>query len=261
MNKRIQVNIPYRMLLENLDFVVDKELNPEIYFNGEALDSYRKDDLVKINTALRQKGLSITLHAPFMDLSPGGVDAKIKKATIERLNQTLEVAAFFHPQIVIFHPGYNKWFFDGNVELWLENSLKTWSPIVTKVEKMGIPIALENIFEEEPSSLKKLISAINSPYFNFCFDTGHFNLFSTVYMNGWFDSLGKYIKEVHLHDNFKKSDDHLPIGDGEFDFDLFFRLITHYGVDPIYTIEPHEVEHLERSLQACRNYLVNIGNL
>lgn len=246
------------MLLENLDFVLEKELNPEIYFNGESLDNYCEDDLVKIYSALKQKELSITIHAPFMDLSPGGVDTKIKKATIERLNQTLEVAAFFHPQIVIFHPGYNKWFFDDNVELWLENSLKTWVPIVSRVEKMDIPIAVENIFEEEPSSLQKLISGINSPYFNFCFDTGHFHLFSAVTMEEWFDSLGRYIKVVHLHDNFKKSDDHLPIGDGEIDFDLFFKLIRHYGVDTIYTIEPHKVEHLERSLQACRKFLMKM---
>jgi len=257
----IQVNIPYRMLLEKLDFVIDKGLNPEIYFSGEDLDTYRKEDLVRINSVLGQKGLRITIHAPFMDLSPGGVDAKVKRATIERLNQTLEVAAFFKPQIVIFHPGYNKWIFNGNTELWLENSLKTWSPIIIKAKKTGVSIALENIFEEEPSSLKKLISAIHSADFNFCFDTGHFHLFSTVAMEEWFESLGEYIKAVHLHDNFKMSDDHLPIGDGEIDFDLFFKLIKHYGVDPIYTIESHKVEQLERSLQACRSYLMKMGNL
>lgn len=256
MIKRIQVNIPYKMLLEKLDFVLERGLNPEIYFNGETLDSYREEDLLKIHSALKQKERAITIHAPFMDLSPGGVDTKVKSATIERINQTLEVAAFFHPQMVIFHPGYNKWFFDDNVELWLESSLNTWNPIVSRVKKMDIPIAVENVFEEEPSSLKKLISAIDSPYFNFCFDTGHFHLFSTVAMEEWFDVLGKHIKAVHLHDNFKKSDDHLAIGDGEINFDLFFQLIKHYGTDPIYTIEPHKVEDLERSLQACRNYLI-----
>lgn len=256
MIKRIQVNIPYKMLLEKLDFVLERGLNPEIYFNGETLDSYREEDLLKIHSALKQKERAITIHAPFMDLSPGGVDTKVKSATIERINQTLKVAAFFHPQMVIFHPGYNKWFFDDNVELWLESSLNTWNPIVSRVKKMDIPIAVENVFEEEPSSLKKLISAIDSPYFNFCFDTGHFHLFSTVAMEEWFDVLGKHIKAVHLHDNFKKSDDHLAIGDGEINFDLFFQLIKHYGTDPIYTIEPHKVEDLERSLQACRNYLI-----
>ncbi len=246
------------MLSENLDFIIEKGINPEIYFNGEALDTYKEDDLIKINSILRQNELSITIHAPFMDLTPGGVDAKFKKATIERLEQTLEVAAIVRPLMIIVHPGYNKWFYDGDVKLWLENSLTTWKPIVAKAEKIRSTIAIENIFEEEPSSLKQLLSAIESPYFNFCFDTGHFHLFSKVSMKDWFEVLSNNIKAVHLHDNFKKSDDHLPIGDGEIDFDLFFQLIKHYGVDSLFTIEPHKIELLDRSLKACKSYLMKL---
>lgn len=258
MNKTIQVNVPYNMLLEKLDFILEKELNPEIYFDGEALDNCRERDLLTIGRALKEKQRTITMHAPFMDLSPGGVDTKIKKATIERLNQTIELANFFQPRMIVFHPGYNKWFFDGNVDMWLDNSIKTWKSLVMKAEQMGVSLALENIFEEEPSSLEKLITSIHSPCFNFCFDTGHFNLFSTTTMEDWFDRLGYYLKEVHVHDNLKKSDDHLPIGDGNLDFDLFFNLIRKYDIDPIYTIEPHQIEHLERSLQLCKHYLTQI---
>ena len=258
MNRPIQVNVPYQMLLEKLHFILDIGLNPEIYFNGDALDSCREEDLLRIRTALHEKGLTITIHAPFMDLSPGGVDTKIKKATIDRLSHTIDIASFFTPRMIVFHPGYNKWVFDGNIQIWLDNSIKTWEPLVVKAERMGIPLAVENIFEEEPSSLEKLISSIDSPCFNFCFDIGHFNLFSTATMNDWFDSLGNYCKEVHLHDNFKKSDDHLPIGDGNIDFDLFFKLIRQYDIAPIYTIEPHKIEHLERSLAMCKNYLTQI---
>ncbi len=258
MKKRIQVNVPYKMLLEKLDFIIEKRINPEIYFNGEALDTYKEDDLTKINTILRQNERSITIHAPFMDLTPGGVDTRFKKATIERLEQTLEVAAVFRPLMIIVHPGYNKWFYDGDVKLWLENSLTTWKPIVAKAEKIGTPIAIENIFEEEPSGLQQLLTAIKSPYFNFCFDTGHFHLFSKVSMKEWFDVLSNYIRAVHLHDNFKKADDHLPVGDGEIDFDLFFQLIKRYGVDSLFTIEPHKVELLERSLKVCKSYLMNL---
>jgi len=255
MQTPIQVNIPYRMLLKNLDFVIEKKVNPEIYFSGEALDTCREDDLRRLGEALHAQGLRITLHAPFMDLSPGGVDAKIKSATLERLNQTLEVASFFSPRMITFHPGYNKWFFDGNVALWLENSLKTWQPMVDRAAKLNTSLALENIFEEEPAGLRKLISAIDSPHLGFCFDTGHFNLFSTVAMEEWFISLGPCMREVHLHDNRKKADDHLPVGDGEINFHLFRTLLDDYHVSPIYTIEPHRVEDLERSLEQCRRML------
>ncbi len=251
----IQVNIPYRMLLKNLDFVIEKGINPEIYFSGEALDTCREEDMRRVADALHSRGLGTTVHAPFMDLSPGGADAKIKSATVERLHQTLTAAAFFSPRMITFHPGYNKWYFDGNIPFWLESSLHTWRPIVEQAGQLGMHLALENVFEEEPSGLKRLLDEIGSPRLGFCFDIGHFNLFSTASMEDWFTGLGAHMREVHLHDNRKTADDHLPVGDGEIDFDLFMRLVHDYRVSLIYTVEPHRVEDLERSIEGCKRML------
>ncbi len=246
------------MLLEQCDLILEKRINPEIYFNAEALDSYRSDDVVRLSAALRAHGLSITMHAPFMDLSPGGVDSKIRHATSERLEQMLKVATIFKPLLIVFHSGYNKWFFDGNVDLWLQQSLITWRPLLAQAESAGIPIAFENVFEEEPLSLARLLVTLNSPLCGFCFDTGHFNLFSTVSMQEWFHSLGIYLKSVHLHDNLKTFDDHLPMGEGTIDFDLFFRLIREHRIDALFTVEPHKLEHVEPSIKACQRYVMNL---
>lgn len=255
MGNDIHVNIPYSMLLKNLDFILERGINPEIYFDGEAIDTFRENDARIIKRALTSKKLRTTIHAPFMDLSPGAADTKIRTVTRDRLLDTVQIAALFLPRLVIFHPGYNRWFFDGNVNFWLQNSLTTWHPVAKAAEKLGLSLAVENIFEEEPSSLTQLIAAVNLPTFNFCFDTGHFHLFSRVAMESWFMSLAPYMKEVHLHDNCKTSDDHLPMGDGEIDFALFFTLIKRYAVTPIYTIEPHAVDDFERSLERCTRFL------
>jgi len=251
----IQVNIPWQMLLHHLDFVLDKRINPEIYFSGEALDTCREADMRRVAEALSSRGLSTTVHAPFMDLSPGGMDTKIKSATIERLHQTLTAAAFFSPRMITFHPGYNKWSFDGDVSAWLESSFITWQPIVDRAAKMDLYLAVENVFEEDPSGLQRLIDGIGSPYLAFCFDPGHFNLFSAVSMEEWFSALSKYMREVHLHDNRKTADDHLPVGDGEIDFARFIQLVDDFRVSPIYTIEPHQVDALERSMEQCQRML------
>lgn len=251
----IQVNIPYRMLLKNLDFVLEKGINPEIYFSGEALDTCREEEMRRVAEALHSHGRTITVHAPFMDLSPGGADAKIKSVTIERLHQTLTAASIFTPGMITCHPGYNKWLFDGDIPFWLESSLATWKPIVDRAAQLDLHLNLENVFEEEPSGLKRLIEKIGSPHLGFCFDPGHFNLFSTVSMEDWFSALGGYMREVHLHDNRKTADDHLPVGDGEIDFALFMRLVNDYRVSLIYTIEPHRIEDLERSMERCKHML------
>jgi len=255
MSTIIHINIPYKILLDHLNVILEKGLNPEIYFNGDTLDSYNRKDLVSVAKALADHNLSVTIHGPFMDLSPGGVDNMVRKVAVDRFSQTLDVASYFQPSAIVFHAGYNKWYFNGNSKLWLERSLLTWEPILKKAKELKIPLALENVFEEEPSTLRDLMIAFEDPFFGICFDLGHYYLFAKVPMKQWIEVLGKYFIELHLHDNHKNSDDHLPMGEGEINFDEFFALLQKYSIPLIYTIEPHRVEDVERSFEACRRYL------
>lgn len=251
----VQVNVPYPMLLDRIDFVTAKGIHPEIYLSGRDLDRCLEEDLERIGRHLREKNLEVTLHGPFMDLSPGGVDPKIKEVTVDRLSRTIEVAQILRPKVVVFHPGYDKWRFDGDVRLWLESSLETWRPLVKKAEAAGLTLALENVFEETPESLCALLEKIDSRSLGFCFDTGHHNVFSSASFLTWAESLGPYLKEVHLHDNRGEKDEHLPLGEGTFDFKGFFAVLERLQLHPIYTIEPHEEPHLWRSLEAVRKYI------
>jgi sugar phosphate isomerase/epimerase len=253
--KIVHVNVPYSMLLNRIDFALEKRIHPEIFFSGEDLDTLHEKDVRRLADILHQNRLEITFHAPFMDLSPGGVDRRIKEVTLNRFSQVIELANFFKPKTIVFHPGYEKWKFDGNVKLWLENSLQTWKPLVEEAERRGLTFAIENVFEESPDSLVSLLKEIDSPHFRFCFDTGHHHVFSKVPLQTWFDVLGEYFSEVHLHDNHQEIDEHLPIGEGGFDFDAFFSFLSQRQIHPIYTIEPHEEAHLSRGLEAVQKYI------
>jgi sugar phosphate isomerase/epimerase len=251
----IHTNVPYSMLLQRTDFAIKNRIHPEIYFSAEDLDSCDEKDIKQLVETLQRNELEITLHAPFMDLSPGGVDKKIKEVTLDRFTKVIELAFFFKPRTIVFHPGYEKWKFDGNVELWLKSSLQTWRPLVNEAEEIGLAIAIENVYEEDPNSIKYLLEGIDSAHFRFCFDTGHHHVFSRVSVPIWFDTLGKYLCEVHLHDNHKEMDEHLPVGEGSFNFDQFFSLLSQFGLNPIYTIEPHDEAHLWRGLEAVKKYI------
>jgi sugar phosphate isomerase/epimerase len=127
--------------------------------------------------------------------------------------------------------------------------------MVKEAEETGLTLVIENVFEETPNTIKTLLEEIHSPYFRFCFDTGHHHVFSKVPVPIWFETLGQYLCEVHLHDNHKEMDEHLPVGEGGFDFDQFFDLLVQFKLNPIYTIEPHEEAHLWRGLEAVRKYI------
>ena len=251
----IYINVPYPMLVERIDFALQSRIHPEIFFSAEDLDTCHEKDVRHLADTLRENALKTTIHGPFMDLSPGGVDRKIKEVTSDRFLRTIELASRFNPELIIFHPGYEKWKFDGEVKLWLESSLRTWRPLVKRAEELELTLAIENVFEETPDSLAILLNEIDSPHFRFCFDTGHHHCFSKTPLPIWLKVLGRYLGEVHLHDNHGEMDEHLPVGDGDFAFDEFFHLLSEFGLNPIYTIEPHEEAHLWRSLQAVKKYI------
>jgi sugar phosphate isomerase/epimerase len=254
----IHINVPYSMLLHRVEFAIINRIHPEIYFSAEDLDACEEKEARHLSEILQKNDLEITIHGPFMDLSPGGVDRRVKEVTLERFLKTIELASFFNPKMIIFHPGYEKWKFDGNVKLWLESSLQTWGPLVKEAEEMGVILAVENVFEETPDSIKNLLEEIHSPHFRFCFDTGHHHVFSKTPLPIWMEALGGFLSEVHLHDNCRERDDHLPVGEGGFDFNQFFSLLAKWNLSPLYTIEPHEEAHLWRGLKAVKKYISDL---
>ncbi|MBW2039415.1 MAG: sugar phosphate isomerase/epimerase [Deltaproteobacteria bacterium] len=255
----IQTTVPYEMILERQDEAIRRRIHPEIYFDSFALDRCQDEDVRRLGEALKRSGISYTFHAPYMDLAPGGVDSKIRKATRERLEHVLHLAALTQPKVVVCHPGYDKWRYGEFQDLWLKESLDMWDPLVKKAQKLGVTLALENVFEERPETIERLIEAINSPHFGFCFDTGHWLVFSKIGWKEWIKRLGKRMIEVHIHDNNGKEDQHLPPGDGKFDFHGFFHHIWEQQLFPIYTLEVHREEELARSFETVREYLEDQG--
>lgn len=245
------IHIPYHRLSEHLGFIREHRLNLELYFGGAVLDTLTLSG-VKEAAGLLDYGPSLSFHAPFMDLSPGAVDSRVREATLARFQQTFDIAAILRPRAIVFHSGYEKWRYGLNMELWLEKSLLTWQPLNRLAAELGTKIAIENIFEEEPSNLKLLAGSMASDNFGICFDTGHFNLFSKIPLEDWMVALKPYIVELHLHDNHGATDEHLPLGEGQFDFRKFFSLLD--GHQCIHTLEAHTPEHVRRSIQQHRQF-------
>ncbi len=243
------VHIPFDRVQEHLDFIKENRLNLEIYFSSAILDTVTDSGIFAVREMLDYSP-SLTFHAPFMDLSPGAVDSKVRDATINRFSQVLDIADILRPAAIVFHSGYEKWKYALNIDLWLEKSLMTWQPLNERAAAMGVKIAIENIFEDEPANLKLLMEKMNSENFGICFDTGHFHLFSKVPLENWISPLKPHIIELHLHDNDRTSDQHLPVSDGTFDFKSFFELLGDKNC--IYTLEAHSPQNVMKSIKSLR---------
>lgn len=249
MKNRIHAHVPYPRLAEHLEYAIANRVNPEVFFTAESLDHLVWEELAAQAGLLHNAGLATTIHAPFMDLNPGAIDPSIREVTRQRIQQVMKAAELLHPRVIVVHPGFDDLHYGDNKLTWLKNSIEFWREFVLQARELGTILAVENIFEREPSTIKALLEAIDDPCFRHCFDVGHWNMFTTVTMEEWFQDLGAFIAESHIHDNHGQRDEHLPVGEGAIDFTAFFLLLQRHAPDAVWTIEAHSTERLERALQ------------
>jgi len=246
--KRVHVHLPIDYFSRFQDLVFREKLNLEIYFSHLALDNMDYKKCRQTAMLLTDAGIQVTFHAPFMDLRPGALDDKIRRASMERLKQVFELAPYFHPLRIVCHPSFDHRYYVSTDEEWLAKSVLTWLELIGLAREIGTVIALENVYEKEPSILRRLFERLPSDHICFCFDSGHFNVFSRTPLSLWLHELGKYLGEMHLHDNHGRMDEHLPIGNGTFPFAELFSSLRNMNAQPLMTIEAHAQNHLWESL-------------
>jgi sugar phosphate isomerase/epimerase len=254
---RLFVHTPFHLFDEAIPTLAELDLAPEIYFNAQHLDQLALDKkpLVRAAERLQKYGLPCSFHGPFLDLSPAAFDPEIASVTKKRFLHLFEIAETFQPQAIILHSGYERWRFNQNINLWLEQSLIFWRPLVKIVEDLGSAIAMENIFETTPGGLRMLFDEIASPAFGGCFDIGHWNLFARMDLSEWLALLQNHIIAFHLHDNRGKFDDHLTPGDGLIDFAAFKSLVESYAIKArVNTFELHQRSDLESGVEWFKNH-------
>lgn len=246
--ERVHAHMPYHLLPRYLPMILEKKLNLEIYFSHYALESMDPHECRQTAAKLNDAGLKVTFHGPFVDLRPGALDARIRQTSMDRIRQAFDLAPVFHPLKIVCHPSFDERYYVACDDLWLENSVKFWRELIGVAREAKSIVALENVYEKKPDILRRLFEMLAGEDVCFCFDTGHYNVFARSPLADWLDQMGHYIGHLHLHDNFGKFDEHLPVGDATFPFDKFFEALKTLQVHPTITLEAHSHEHLWRTL-------------
>ena len=246
----IQVHVPYRLLHGPfLDAIIAAGTNPEVAINHHDLDHFPPQAFEEAGAKLQQAGVRVTLHAPFVDLRPGAIDSQIRDVAVRRIRALLDRAVFFRPVSIVCHAAFDERYYFSAEERWLKNSIETFRSFLPSLDSMSCPICIENVYESDPMILRKLIDGVNSPLIGFCFDTGHYNVFSRSSLECWMETMGDSLKQLHIHDNWGKNDQHLPPGEGSFPFPELGNLLRKKNITPIVTLETHSVEDYERALR------------
>ncbi len=261
MDWMIHATVPYALLeiRETSRLLARNGVGPEIYFSANVLDSLAPGQAEAAAEGLFAEGVqSVTFHAPFEDLWPGARDEEVRKLAVRRLRQAIALAPVFRPRGIVIHGGYHDWIFDFDPNRWFEPARRTFEEVLDAAEREGVDLLLENVFDESPVNLIRLKEAIGSKRLGFCCDAGHATLFSDLPVHKWVEAFGQELRELHVHDNFGRRDDHLPVGEGSINFRGILHAALDAGASPILTLEPHRREHFHRGLSALRTLLSEI---
>ncbi len=195
----------------------------------------------------------VQAHAPFGfydAFKTGKPYGEIYREVI--LPQTLramEVAAAVGVEIIVVHPMHNG---DYHVckDLFHEQSMVFYRELIPHCERLGIKIALENMFQSRPQTRIIEADTCSSPYefaawldelssvwVTGCLDIGHCGLVGEDVANAikviGADRLGC----LHIHDNDFKSDFHTLPGTGSIDYDAVTAALGEVGYKGNFTYE------------------------
>ena len=156
----------------------------------------------------------LTLHGPFLDLNPVSYDSMIAEATWKRFSQTYEAAKILGANKIVYHtcrvPSVCY------LTMWPERMTDFWNSFLQK--HTGIPVAVENVFDESPAPIAQFAANVDHSHFSLCLDIGHAHCFSKVPLQQWLETLSPWISHLHIHDNHGKNDEHLAAGSGTIPF-------------------------------------------
>jgi len=229
----------------SLGFEYNDFYNPTLLDDKSAL----REKIVLYQGLHRKKGRD-TLHGAFYDIVPFSWDEGIRRHSIYRMQQSVEIAGALGCRGVVFHTGLMPGLVDG------EKYRSNWITVMADTMRMllrqdsELEIYCENMFDESPRELADLAEMLKEEErFGVCLDIGHMMLV-TEEPEQWFQRLAPHIRHFHVNDNHGSRDEHLAVGNGSIDWNHIFQLMDQYALwDRSMLLEVNGLEKIARSLE------------
>lgn len=221
------------------------------FYQPDVLDD--KDRIQRIIDEYKERKLPscLTMHGAFYDVLPTSTDKEIRHIGQMRIEQSIECAKNIGAKAVIFHTNYNPFLNNKEyVRLWTEENIKYWESVLSK--HSDIAIYLENMFDISPEIIAELAERLSRfENFGLCFDYAHAALSGTE-LKLWAQTLGKYVKHIHLNDNDLISDLHQAWGSGCIDRQSFYENYQEYMRNASILIETTSLDNIRKSLEVLQ---------
>ena len=159
---QVHVGVPFFMLRDQyLPLILSNQIQPEIGLDFQVLDAFPLEDFKRVAQELSQAGLNCSFHAPFLDLSLGAIDPRIRQVSLERMEQVMRLIPLFKPRWIVCHAAYEARHYRDDQERWLENIVQSFTRLLPLMEPTSTPLMVENVFEKDT---QHLIGPFSGPF-------------------------------------------------------------------------------------------------
>lgn len=222
---------------------VIKKYGLNIELNDLCISENLDEDKVQNTIAAMEQEISDSgarsaiAHGPFTEIIPASIDHRAVELGLKRLDEAYEACRRMGVSRMVAHTGFlpliyfKEWNHDKSVWFWKK---------YMEDKPEDFTIYVENVFEDEPLMLKKLIEEIDDPRVKLCLDVGHANAATLPDYDilDWIRILGPHIGHFHLHNNDGAADSHGPVHEGAMDMEVVLSAIqAHCSPDVTMTIE------------------------
>ncbi len=158
------------------------------------------------------------------------------------IGRSLETAGALGARFMVLHP---VWRVDGviieDAEAFIRLNAEAVKPWLEKARDCGVTILSENLLwgaSKDPRIVARLAEAVDSPFFGWCYDTGHANCFGI--RPEVLTECAAAPLSLHMQDNRGTGwDDHMIPGDGTVDWDALLRSLKAVGYSGDCVLEAH----------------------
>jgi sugar phosphate isomerase/epimerase len=215
----------------------------------------------------RELGFACTVHLPFLWLDLTSMNELVRQASVESVRRAVELAQLFQVETFVLH-------------LWGSTTSQITRVLTDEVMRRNL---LAAVLQQADRSLAEICAFVEPralcvenlealPFdlavpllerhgTSICLDVGHL-----AWQGGgelaFLERHGERVREVHLHDAVlpspeqgKRARDHLPLGQGELDYEALLRKLDEIGFDGCVIIENNSEADLRESLGKLRLWL------
>ena len=209
----------------------------------------KPEALADARKILQQNPMEICVHAPFFEINIAAYCKSIQKESIRIIETSIDLCHALDGKTLVVHNGNYTYSIPGAtrhnhpaLEIQWSSNIAALKQINTYANDRGITVCLENIAINDTSidrcfaDLLEIREAVGDSL-KFTLDMGHSRLFEGTAEG--IRVLDDAIGHIHLSDNFGEKDDHLPLGDGNYNYSEYIDFLKDF--EHIITLEVIDV--------------------